>query len=184
MSEQIDYEQIADNEPVGMGPRIAASIIDGVARMPFLVFVYMGVIDGQVWKIYLGLLCHILYRPILEGLHGSTLGKLVLKIKVVDRQGKPPGLVKDFLRSIFWIILGILSLPSYLKMLEVQGNGLVEKMMNMAIEQQESGGSMDIFSICNAVLSVVMIISLIIIETNSEKKGLHDKFSGTQVVKR
>lgn len=44
------------------------------------------------------------YYVLLEGLTGSTIGKWVMRIRVVDQDGAAPGLLKAFIRTIFRII--------------------------------------------------------------------------------
>lgn len=44
------------------------------------------------------------YYVLLEGLTGNTIGKWVMRIRVVDRDGKAPGLVKACIRSVFRVI--------------------------------------------------------------------------------
>ncbi|MEM7162003.1 MAG: RDD family protein [Bacteroidota bacterium] len=45
-----------------------------------------------------------LYWPLLEGLYGQTLGKRILKIKVIDDSNKPVSLSQAFLRFLIGLI--------------------------------------------------------------------------------
>ncbi len=51
-----------------------------------------------------GALATLLYHTILEGIHGSTLGKLIVGITVLDNDLRPCGLFSALLRSIAFII--------------------------------------------------------------------------------
>jgi uncharacterized RDD family membrane protein YckC len=44
------------------------------------------------------------YYIILEGFWGMTVGKLAVKIRVVNKRGKPPGVFKAAIRTIFRVI--------------------------------------------------------------------------------
>lgn len=46
----------------------------------------------------------IMYFPLLEGLTGYTLGKFILKIKVINKFGNPPGIKKALIRTFFRLI--------------------------------------------------------------------------------
>jgi uncharacterized RDD family membrane protein YckC len=45
-----------------------------------------------------------LYYPLLEGLTGTTLGKWIAHVKVVDEQGQTPGIGKAILRTLLRLI--------------------------------------------------------------------------------
>lgn len=51
------------------------------------------------WLLYL-----ILVEWIVQALTGATLGKAIFGIRTVDEQGQPPGLGKQFLRGLVWIV--------------------------------------------------------------------------------
>jgi len=46
----------------------------------------------------------ICYYPVLEGLTGYTIGKYILKIKVVDKNLNSPGIIKAIIRTLLRII--------------------------------------------------------------------------------
>lgn len=56
----------------------------------------------------LSLLASIMYHTVLEGLHGSSLGKMVLGITVLGDDLRPCGLVPAFLRSIAFLVDGLI----------------------------------------------------------------------------
>lgn len=53
---------------------------------------------------YMILLVIIIYYPLLEGLRGFTVGKLLLGVRVVDKDCKVPGLLKGIIRSLLRLI--------------------------------------------------------------------------------
>lgn len=46
----------------------------------------------------------ISYIPITEGLTGFTLAKYLLRIKVIDKHGNPPGILKAYVRTFFKLV--------------------------------------------------------------------------------
>ena len=92
------YEAAADQarvEYMGFWIRVPAVIIDSVL---------VGVVDSILAAItglpVLGLIIAILYYVLFIGLKGQTLGKMALRIQVVDAQGNVPGLGRAALREI------------------------------------------------------------------------------------
>ncbi len=57
---------------------------------------------GMVVMLFLiGSFCYYL---LLEGLTGYTLGKFVLRIQVVNGEGRPPGMVKSLIRTLIYLV--------------------------------------------------------------------------------
>jgi uncharacterized RDD family membrane protein YckC len=57
---------------------------------------------GGVYLLYL-----IVVQWIVQGMTGATLGKAVFGIRTVDEQGGAPGLGKQFIRGVLWIVDGL-----------------------------------------------------------------------------
>lgn len=59
---------------------------------------------GAPWIWLVGLLIPIAYYTYLEGTSGQTIGKKIMKIKVIKANGSPCDLVSAFLRSILRVV--------------------------------------------------------------------------------
>jgi uncharacterized RDD family membrane protein YckC len=118
----------------GVGKRIVAHIIDGfiigLGGIPGFVLMFIGIglaastadSRGQISSdvgagavgmiflayavIFLGVIALWLYNCYLLGRDGATIGKRLMKIKVLDAQGQPLGFGKAFLREIVKQALG------------------------------------------------------------------------------
>lgn len=100
----------------GIGPRLVAQIVDTVVLI-VLFFLVGFAISGSLSFQYQGeaaipvviayLLVWILYFAILEGTMGATLGKKVVKIKVVREDGSACGIGPAFVRTLLRIIDGL-----------------------------------------------------------------------------
>jgi len=97
----------------GIGPRIGAQIVDTVVL--FILFFLVGfAMSGSFTFQYSGaeaypflgayFLIFFLYFAVLEGYVGQTLGKKLLKIKVVKENGEACGFRPAFVRTILRII--------------------------------------------------------------------------------
>jgi uncharacterized RDD family membrane protein YckC len=97
----------------GIGPRIAAQIVDAIVFI-VLFFILGFAMSGSLTFQYSGpdaypflggyFLIFLLYYTLLEGYMGQTVGKKLLKIKVVQEDGKPCGFGPAFVRTILRII--------------------------------------------------------------------------------
>lgn len=82
----------------GFLPRLAAYLVDQFVLAPLVVGIYYFMVQAPS-LLGLGLLwfLHFLYKPAMEALYGFTLGKLLLRMRVVDRA---TNLVPDFNQSM------------------------------------------------------------------------------------
>ena len=107
---------------VGFGRRLVATIIDGfvVLFISFLLVFILGFIELLTgWRItgstaawntiilITVLVFSVLYYVLQWAMKGETVGKVVLGMKIVDKDGTPPSLVKSLLRYVGYLIGGI-----------------------------------------------------------------------------
>lgn len=114
--EVIDQPIIQTNENVvkygGFWARFGAVIIDGLILAPISFGVsYFNIVT---WKSPLLLvvfsLVTVAYKPLMEFLYGATLGKMALKLKVVNLQYERATLGEILLRNIFHLAGSLLTL--------------------------------------------------------------------------
>ena len=105
-------------EFMGFWIRVPAAIIDSIlvtvvnvalAQVP--VFGYSP--PGDVYASPVGSLIAILYYVLFTGVKGQTLGKMALRIQVVDANGNVPGLGRAALREIGKLVSGLVILLGY-----------------------------------------------------------------------
>jgi len=94
---------------------------------------------------------------------GQTLGKKTLNIKVVDKKGKLPSLNTFFLR-------GLINYSLYVSIVELLLVFILKK------------GFFETSLVIEGLSIVIMLISIIMILFNEDKRGIHDHISGTKVV--
>ena len=85
--------------------RWAALWIDGVILMGFLTILVLTLSD-EFYKEYVWLWIVLMfsYFVVLESLKGWTVGKLLMKIRVVNVDGKHVGLLKSLIRNVLKIL--------------------------------------------------------------------------------
>jgi len=97
----------------GIGPRLIAQIIDAVILFILYYVVGAAMFGGPTFDVYgaaavsfMGIygLLGFLYFLILEGLRGATVGKTLMKIKVVREDGSACGFGSALIRNILRIV--------------------------------------------------------------------------------
>ena len=123
----------AERDYAGFWVRLAAAIVDSIVFQAAL-FVVIFINPGL--SILLALTVQFLYSVSFIEENGQTLGKRLMKIRVVDEHGNPPSLRQALVRETLGKILS----------------------------------------------AICLFLGFLTMITNKEKRGWHDKISGTYVV--
>jgi len=95
--------------------------------------------------------------------NGQTLGKMIMKIKVVDEEGKNPTFIQHFIRSIMmWS--NYLTFPT---IFFISTHYFLVSSLN---------------NLVGIASFIVIVISIIMIVTKEEEQGIHDKLVNTKVI--
>jgi len=158
-------------------PRFCAGFIDGLVflplsfvdsflsapeRPPVIIIVWSGIIYSSYW----------LYSVLLHSRYGQTLGKMAMKIKVLDvSEARIPSFRQAFLRDIGYIVLNTLSL-AYLVYLVLAG---------------EYVAGAEISSLPGRILMWASLgwffLEIVTMATNEKRRAFHDFIAGTVVIR-
>lgn len=96
---------------------------------------------------------------------GQTIGKKLLKIKVVNKEEKEPSFITMFLRT--FIVQGILTTG-----LSLIGIFVLNKELYM-----------ETYFILNSLMSIFVVVCALMVLYRKDRRGLHDMMAGSLVVK-
>lgn len=97
-------------------------------------------------------------------MNGQTFGKKILKIKAVDEYGENPTFFKHCVRGIQnWT--GYISIPFLLLLLIMDDQAFII-----------------LFGVFGNIMNLVMFVSLILVFSKEDGRGIHDMVAGTSVV--
>lgn len=163
----------------GVVRRIGAFIVDVV-----ILYLIAGVLnytlaysDYYFYAVIASTLVVMLYRPLLEGYYGATLGKMIFKLKVVNQDFAHISYGKAFARNIIHISYSLVnvSFTSYiLYLFESQSFG------ESLIDGQSLSTTGNL--IIGAYL-FFLFVDLMVMMNNLKGISLHDRIAGTYVVK-
>lgn len=159
--------------------RVAASIIDMVIFIPLIAVTFYNTMD---WK-NLGLailliLIGFLYKPLMEYYYGATLGKMAMKIKVLDTGYDEITMGQSFTRAFPWIISTIVNLLVTYLMFQDPDFYDADGFFAFSQFSQEFGPS-----VYNNYAAMVLFLSIFFMFWEKRKQTLHDKVANTVVVK-
>jgi uncharacterized RDD family membrane protein YckC len=183
---------ISDKKYAGFFVRILAGILDWAFFILFLLIIFIierivGKISKNFWIIpqLVIVLFEFIYNIIIPKYFGGTLGKLMLKLKILKVNFHEIGFKESFLRYIIvliWVIYNsIINIKGILYATEYLYNSL-----NSLGEWQNYLKSVEPkFTIITTIIINIWIFSeYIILLFNKEKRGLQDYMAGTIVVNK
>jgi uncharacterized RDD family membrane protein YckC len=160
--------------------RFFAMMIDTVIMMPFIIAELNNKIRWKSPTIFIIIsLLVFLYRPFCEYKYGATLGKMVLKLSVVNDHFEKVNLKQVLLRNIFNIVFTVISLVTTLILFNTQGfeNATTLKVLDNLPGEAEFRHS------TLWLASILYIVEIVFLLVDKQKRSLHDRIGNTLVIR-
>jgi uncharacterized RDD family membrane protein YckC len=167
---------------VGFWPRFGALLIDGIILVvvAYLLRLSLAELENSLFLLIVTAIIPLFYNLFLEYKYGATLGKMLLKIKIVNYELLPPTISNVILRNIIYIGLQFVSfgieLNSYFKLQSAESfelNGFASYFTPDVI----------IALIYTACVFVIYMIEMIFLLNDPKFRALHDRIGKTYVVR-
>jgi uncharacterized RDD family membrane protein YckC len=167
----------------GFWPRLGALFVDFLVLAPFGIGIsYFNITQ---WKsvplLILVTVVSLGYKPFCEFNYGATLGKMALKLKVVNLQFGNATLQEILMRNIFHVVPSLVSLiptvavftsPEFLEMTDFKG--FMEYNTLLGADQRGTW--------INGVTGILLILDVIFLLSDKQKRSLHDRIGNTYVI--
>jgi uncharacterized RDD family membrane protein YckC len=168
-------ERLENEDFIGFWKRVLASILDLLVILIPAVIVYMlfnslAVSLHSEIPIILEYIIFIVFDIFMIVRFGGSPGKLILKIKIVNGQGKYPTLKEALVRNIFRIISTIFSM-----IVGVSLYDLTAISTNLALWAPLAND-------LSKILAPIMLVDYLFVAFTPRKRALHDIMAGTYVV--
>lgn len=180
-NQALDHDPVASTttEYAGFWTRVAASLIDGLIFLPFIVLNFVNTFS---WKSYLLSVIFtsgwVIYKIIMEGTSGATLGKRAMSIKVITARGSKMTLADALQRNIIYFLGMLYNVYTTYGLFHAEGFSDVNSFMDMSTFANNSENKA-----ISWTLTGIMIISGLFVIFDKRKQALHDKIGKTFVVK-
>lgn len=168
------------------GPRLGAALLDFLFTLPLVgASVYFTMFSPNFNGILAVTLLSVLYKPGLEKTMGATLGKMVLKLKVVAKEGKPITWAQAWMRYLPWLVAVVFNLYFSYQFFQIPGiedvDGFIEYGQVVAEYQIENGVS-PVVQILQSVIGFLPLISALVMLGNNRRQSGHDIVAETYVI--
>lgn len=160
-----------------IGPRFLAALIDSLLIIPVSIFTvaFANVFNSEksnfVFTIGMSAI-PVLYTMLMHAYYGQTLGKMAMKVKVLDISERPITFTQAVIRSLPQLLSVFLTASSLSNQMLSETNG--------ALTNEFLGIAVGVTYVLYFVWSIGDIISALITE---KKRALHDFIAGTVVVR-
>ena len=129
-------EDILDHEPeesgqanetesvrhAGFGIRVGASLLDSLVFLPLIGLDYYNVLQLKNLQLALVLtMISALYKPLMEYHFGATVGKMLVRIKVVDYRLQAISLQQALLRYLPWMFSVVVNVLATIAVFQAEG---------------------------------------------------------------
>jgi len=178
-------QSVAEPRFASFGNRLVAAILDFICTLPLTAGVFYFMMFAPDFTNYIiAALVSALYKPLMEGAFGATLGKMIVKLKVVQHGGEKITWAQSFTRYTPWIIAQVLAVWAIQDQLTYPGiedvSGFMEYSELMAEYQMENG--FGVKSIVSNLAGWIPLVSALFMLGSARKQALHDQLAETYVV--
>lgn len=170
----VEEEEIIELIYAGFWIRALASFLDGLIMIPLGIFSFFAILYFKSIPLYiLILIISACYKPFCEYKFGATIGKMVIDLKVVNKDFQRISQEQALIRATPFLINSIMSIL-FILLIDASIlddiNGFFE--FSAMIESSE-------YNWLNSLGSWPMFLSCIVVAFDSRKQGLHDKLAKT-----
>ncbi len=189
-SDTLDNEMLNAGEYTprfaNFGPRLGAALLDFLCLLPLAgASTYFTMFSPNFTGVLVVTLVSLFYKPVLEKMYGATLGKMMLKLKVVAKEGEPINWSQAWMRYLPWIVVNVFNLYMLQQVFAIPGmedvSGFMEYSQIIA-EYQMEGGMSPVLTILQSLLGFLPVISALFMLGNNRRQSAHDILAETYVI--
>jgi uncharacterized RDD family membrane protein YckC len=187
--ETLDSDFLNDKDAaptfVGFGPRLGAALLDMLFTIPLWGSAIYFTSIAPSMEVWLGIaLLSMLYKPVCEKILGGTPGKLVLKMKVIGKEGAALSWGQAIMRYLPWLVAAVFNIYMTYNVFQIPGidqaDGFMDYTQMVQEYQLENGGT--IMSIVQSLIGFIPLISAFFLFGNKQKQAAHDILAETYVI--
>jgi len=129
-------------------------------------------------------LAFFIYNIYLIKIFGGTPGKLLLKVKVIKKNGEKVGWREAILREIvIWVLNLLITCLTFNYLLSITDAGFLSIDSNEQFEEMMKTAPFDFYFLF-LIMNIWIWSEFIILLMNRRKRALHDYIAGTVVIKK
>jgi len=157
--------------------RLGAFFLDAfIVNLPLTFLTFYGLLTSNMNYIILSIVMLTLYKILTEGTFGSTLGKHILRIRMVDDSGQTIDMNQSVLKNMIYLIQNSLSILSFQYIQSQLTLEEDDQMINMI--NQMNAMTDNPYNISSQFITFLILVSCTSILFNPiTKQTIHDKLA-------
>lgn len=172
-----DYQE-PSYQYAGFWIRVGASLVDVLVFIPLAVInVYNSISIKSLPLEILIIIVYLGYKPFMEYNYGATLGKMAVKIRVIDVLGAPIDALQAIVRNIPYLLAGAMSMLTTLAIHFRANFNEVDTLNEYNRLTQEMG-----YPILSALINIFFFTSCIFVAFRENRQALHDSMAQTYCI--
>ena len=174
-----NHNKIKNDQYATFLDRFLAAILDFFITLgPLGYLMYLGYTEKSIVLMLIGGIIGLLYQPVMEGIWGATLGKMIMKITMVDSDFDQIDLGQSLLKNAIYIIYRIIAILGQFWVVGTERFQEAEGFFE-AIQAGEKSP----YEVITLIWMIVILISVFAMLGSSMKQTLHDRLANTYCVK-
>jgi len=174
-----NYNKIRNVQYATFLDRALAAILDIIITIvPLGYLMYLGYTSKSLMFLVLAGVLGMLYKPVMEGIWGATLGKMIMKVTMVDSDLDQIDLSQSLLKNAIYIVNSVIGILGQFWLAGTErfqeSEGLLEAM---------AAGEGSPYGTISVIWGILILISIFSMLGSSTKQTLHDRLATTYCVK-
>lgn len=159
--------------------RVGATLLDALVQLPVALLVFWNMISLKIYALDVLLsLALFLYKPLLEGWYGATLGKMWTNLKVVTTDMQAITMDQSFMRYLFYGTSALIGFVTSYHLFHHPAFGEVQSMEGISAVTEDP-----LWSNLSTLASVLVLVSVFRVAFDRSRQAWHDRIARTLVIK-
>ena len=179
----LDFNYGEDNEKrqleyASFWTRVGASLLDTLILLPVAVLNIYNILDFKQLPLYvlLGFVA-LIYKVFMEFKYGATLGKMIVKIQVINEEEEPISFEQAIVRNIFYLLVSVISFIAGLYLFLQHDFSRITTFLEYSFAL-DAGPQ----KLVSQVANLLFFVSCLFVAFRDNRQALHDSMAGTYVV--
>lgn len=167
------------------GVRLGAAVIDALVTSPLIAAVFYFTMFNPDFTGYISMsVLALLYKPILEGTFGATVGKMATKIKVVGKENTPIDIPQAFMRATPWILAALLNIYFAYAIFQIPGIEEADGWMEFGkiVGEYQMANNTTSSQWIQQLAGWLPLLSALVMLGNKRRQSAHDILAETFVI--
>jgi uncharacterized RDD family membrane protein YckC len=176
-----NYDEGIESRPIeyaSFWTRVGASLLDTLILLPVAFLNIYNILDFKQLPLYVLLgFVPLVYKVFMEFKYGATLGKMIVKVKVINEEEESVSFEQAIVRNIFYLLVSVISFLAGLYLFVQPDFSSITTFLQYGLVMQEGP-----HQLISQLANVLFLVSCLFVVFRDNRQALHDSMAGTYVI--